>query len=513
MHELAALRAAKPPAPAAPGYVHDLDTPLLMFSEADVWTLRHAAEGVFITGGIGSGKSSGSGALIAKSYLSAGFGGIVCCANVDEADRWRRYAEETGRTQSLVVMDKSLAHRFNFLEYQMAVGRGSTFEAVAVLLDILKAAEGRHEGGSDGKDAFWEQTLRELLRHSLAPLWAAYGRITLPELMRFVHARPTSKEQLNPNGSWIETSFWAQTVRLAEQGGAFPIDREDFDPVWQYWTGSMLNADQRTPGNIVQTLTARLDPFLTGDLRRLFTTHSTFLPELTFEGAVIVLDLSAHAWGEEGILAQHIVKVMWQKAMQKRPKTDQARPCFCFADECQYFLAATDQAFASTARACRALNVYLTQNLPGIYARIGGPNAQNVTDALLGNLATKIFHAQPDPRTAEWAAGMIGKAVLWRENVGEGENEGGGGGTNEGSSATAGSPSSYQRGSSRQWSWGRSRSRGASQVVDYRLQPSHFTTLRKGGDVDRVSEAVIFQAGRVFDFTGSTWTPALFRQA
>ncbi len=52
------------------GYVSDLDTPLLMFSERDIWTLRDAAEGVLITGGIGSGKSSGSGAAIFKSYLS-----------------------------------------------------------------------------------------------------------------------------------------------------------------------------------------------------------------------------------------------------------------------------------------------------------------------------------------------------------------------------------------------------------------------------------------------------------
>ena len=54
-----------------------------------------------------------------------------------------------------------------------------------------------------------------------------------------------------------------------------------------------------------------------------------------------------------------------------------------------------------------------------MYAKIGGNQAQNVADALLGNLATKFFHAQPDPRTAEWAANMIGKAVVWNPETGK----------------------------------------------------------------------------------------------
>src|ERR1700691_3209696 len=196
------LKAMSLPDPS-PGYLHDLDAPLLMFSEHDVWSLRDAAEGVFITGGIGSGKSSGSGAMLAKSYLSAGFGGVVCCVTVDEAERWRRYAAETGRSQSLIVVDKTLRHRFNFLDYQMTAGRGSVFEAVRVLIDILNAAEGRMDSGGDGKDQFWQQTLRELLGKTLAPLWAAYGRITLADLMRFVHQRPVTPDHLDPNGAWL----------------------------------------------------------------------------------------------------------------------------------------------------------------------------------------------------------------------------------------------------------------------------------------------------------------------
>ncbi|MGG5812384.1 type IV secretory system conjugative DNA transfer family protein [Falsiroseomonas sp. CW058] len=509
---------------AAAGYVRDLDAALLMFSEADVWRLRDACEGTLITGGIGSGKSSGSGAALARAYLRAGFGGVVACANVDEAERWRRYCAEEGRSHSLIVMDKSLTQRFNFLEYQMAVGRGSTFEAVQVLLDILSAAEGRIDTAEGGKDAFWQQSMRRMLRATLAPLWAARGRVTLAELMRFIQERPKKPEHLNPDlaegeaakraaEAWFDGSFWAETMGLAEHAAAHPMEKEDFEPIYAYWTGEMIEGDPRTTGNILQTLTARLDPFTSGDLRKLFCTGTTLVPELTFEGAVIVLDLSAHEWGQEGIVAQHIVKTMWQRAMQRRPKTADARPCFLFADECQYFLSPADQAFQSTARACRALTVYLTQNLPGIYAKIGGQRAQDVADALLGNLATQIFHAQPDQRTAQWAAEKIGKALTWRQNISE--NEGESSGTSSSSSHSTGPTGqgggNASSGISTNTSSGSGR--GASQVIDYRVQPAHFSSLRKGGGPDATTEAIVWQNGRVFSRTGSTFTPVLFKQS
>lgn len=493
--------------PAVTGYVSDLDTPLLMFNEFDVYDLRSAASGILCMGGTGSGKSSSSGALIARSYLKAGFGGLVLCVNTDEADRWRRYAAETNRTQSLVIMDGSLAHRFNFLEYQMAVGHGSVSEAVNVLVEILDAAEGRVAEKADG-NAFWDTAMRQLLTNAIGPLWAAYGRLTLVELMKFVHDRPRTREEASPDHP--KRSFWHETMELAVGHGVFPMEREDFFPAFDYWGKEMTQADQRTPGNIIQTLSARLGPFLSGPLRKLFATYSSFVPELCFEGAVLVLDISAHEWGTEGILAQHIVKRMWQTAMQRRPKTPDARPCFLFVDECQYFLSKKDQEFQSTSRGCRGLTVYLTQSLAGVYAKIGG-NAEHIADALLGNLATTIMHAQPDAKTCAWMAERIGKAVTWRRNAGESENSSTGASTSTNSSS-AGGKTSHSSGGGTTIGEGRGSSWGASEVVDYRLQPSHFTTLKKGGGADRVSEAVIFEAGRVFAYTRSTWTPALFRQ-
>src|SRR4051812_37651322 len=81
---------------------HDeLDQPLLFLGD-EALTLRACCEGILITGSTGSGKTSGSGAAIAKSFLRNGFGGIVTCCKPDEPALWRRYARETGREHDLV---------------------------------------------------------------------------------------------------------------------------------------------------------------------------------------------------------------------------------------------------------------------------------------------------------------------------------------------------------------------------------------------------------------------------
>ena len=63
----------------------DLDTSIFDFGESDPkWTYRDAVSGVQVFGGVGSGKSSGSGRMLALKYLSNGFGGLILTTKPDE---------------------------------------------------------------------------------------------------------------------------------------------------------------------------------------------------------------------------------------------------------------------------------------------------------------------------------------------------------------------------------------------------------------------------------------------
>ncbi|MFM7855499.1 MAG: hypothetical protein ACKO96_27135, partial [Flammeovirgaceae bacterium] len=99
----------------------DLDTILINLngkSVSDSWTIRHAVEGVQIFGGIGSGKTSGSGRLLALKYLKAGFGGLVLTAKPDEKQLWEEYCRATGRYNDLVIIEPGGKNTFNFVEYE-----------------------------------------------------------------------------------------------------------------------------------------------------------------------------------------------------------------------------------------------------------------------------------------------------------------------------------------------------------------------------------------------------------
>lgn len=547
--------------------VSDPDTPLLYLSAGDPWRIRDAFEGTQIFGATGSGKTTGSGQAIAKAFLSAGFGGLVLCAKPDERERWERYAKACGRERSVIVFDGSGNRRLNFLSYEMArqeSGQAVIFNLVHLLLHVLDVAEGR-KTSDNGEEPFWRNATGELLSHGLEMLWVAYGEITLDQLFELIHSRPTSPQQKD-DATWQKTSFWHDTMELCRNKPAVPIDAADLRTIERYWTGILAQKDQKTPGNIIATLSARLNPLLKGPLRQLFSTTTNVVPEMTQEGAILIIDLPIRRWHEAGILAQQIIKYLWQRAVEAREVTAHTRPVFLWADECQFFLSPYDAEFQSTARSARAATVYLTQNLPSYYAQIGGRNPEHIADSLLGNFQTKIFHANGDPKSNQWAADLIGKSVQYRRTYGEGERHGESSGTSYGRSENVGASDTYgtsrndqkNRGWGGGWSssfgpgggswnnnynYGRSSSSGTSEsqgtsrgrgwnsgenfgdshdhstnrsvneVIDYELQPAEFSRLRKGGREHLLLvDGIVFQGGRIWKHSRSTWMPCVFSQ-
>jgi hypothetical protein len=113
------------------------------------------------------------------------------------------------------------------------------------------------------------------------------------------------------------------------------------------------------------------------------------------------------------------------------------------------------------------------------------------TDSLLGNMGTKIFHANSDRDTNQMAAELVGKRLQSLRNFGAGSSISLGGQASAGSSAN----------------------RGRSEHMDFEIQPMEFSMLRKGGPENgNVSDALVFQNGRLWGATGRTWQKVAFRQ-
>lgn len=474
----------------------DLSTRLLALSRNDSWTIGDACMGTIITGATGAGKTTGAGAAIALAFLQAGFGGLVLACKPGERKLWEGYCQRTGRIDDLVVFDASGEHRFSFLHEELrrpGAGAGLTENIVNLLSTILEIAE--RNGGQGGREdeGYWRRALRQLCRNVVDLLVVSQGRVTVPDLYRLVISAPISLEQL-ASQDWKQKSFCFRCLREADTKTKSMRAAKDFELVADYFMLEFPALSEKTRSVIVSTFTSMVDVLQRSLLREIFSTDTTIRPEDTLDGKIILVDLPVKEFAEVGQFAAVLWKYCWQRAVERRDVNVNSRPVFLFADEFQHFTVQYDQQFAATARSARAATVYLTQNTSNLIAAFGGQQAKALTDSLLGNMVTKVWHANADPTTNEWSASVIGQSRQFFMN-GSQSQEGNDWSRLVGLPRT--SPSSA----------------GFSEQLEFEVAPRRFTTLRTGGPAnDWEVDAIVFQGGKRFSATGKTWLPVTFRQ-
>jgi len=501
------MESRPPPLPSAPSSVvkdwPDDNAALLEFSAdgktkppENYWSLGDAFQGVQVFGGTGSGKSSGSGQALARAFLGANLGGLVLTAKTDEVGQWKRYAAEAGRPDDdLIIVEARGKWRFNFLNYELkrsGAGSGQTENLVNLFCSVLEASERR--SGQSG-DSYWQRTMKQLLRNAIDLSVLVANDVSLPILHQIITSAPTSLQEA-VDEEWRRQSDCFGLVEILEKRflkrGASPASPEpslddriresDARLTRDYWMREYPSLAVETRSGIVSTFTSMADCFLRGTLGQLFCTDRNFTPEDSFDGKIIILNLPVKEFNELGQFAQVLFKFVWQRAVERRipPGIKRAdaertiRPVFLWADESQFFANSYDALFQSTARSSRACTVYLTQNFPSYLSVFGGVNSQAEVEAFIGNLQTKIFHANGDPKTNNWAADSIGKTRQSYYTGGMSEQLG--------KPATGG---------------GVSQSTGEHQTLDFLVRPHEFTVLRTGGEENEMQvDSIIFQGGR-----------------
>ena len=481
----------------------DPSAPLLHWSRHDPFTVGHALEGTLVTGATGSGKTSGSGRAVAGAFLRAGFGGLVLTAKPDERATWERYCRDAGRAADLVVFGPGEPWRFNFLDYEAArpgAGAGLTENLVALFTTVLEMAErGGGPGGGGGREdeGYWRRANRQLCRNAVDLLLLAAGRVGIPDLYRAVVSAPTSPEQV-AGDAWRRSSACFGWLAEADARPKSDAQRRDLELVSDYFLLEFAGLSDKTRSSIVSTFTSMVDVLNRGLLRELFCTGTNLTPDAVAAGKIVLLDLPVKEFAEVGTIGQGIFKYLFQRSVERRDVRADPRPVFLWQDEAQHFVTSHDPSFQATCRSARVATVALTQNVSGFHAALGGDQrGKALADALFANLNTKLFHANSDPATNEWASSILGKSLQLHMNgsTSHGQDDGGiWGGLADGC---------------------RSQSTGGfSEQMDYDLQPSAFTTLATGGPANRFQvEGVLYQNGRAFAAAGGrTWMRVGFAQ-
>jgi len=418
----------------------DLDNSLIDFSgnEKNSWTIRQAVEGVQIWGGIGSGKTTGSGRVLALKYLSNGFGGLVLTAKIDEKELWQEYCRLTNRTNDLIIVEPGGEHFFNFLEYESSfkgAGKSITENIVQVLKTVIESSEEKSGGKTD--DPFWSNALDMLLFNTIDLCNLAYGKVSVQGMYNIVLTAPKKGEpakeefksgsfghaftnaQKNVNkqiDAYIETLSIEQKKLFKDADAmedliikAIP-DAAILRSIDQFFIEHYRSLSEKTRSIIDFSFSGFLFRLLKEPVHSLLcNTPSTFTPEDCLKGKIILLNLPVKLYHKVGRDCQVMFKYIWQRAMEKRNIKQNEQPVFLWADEAQNFLHAYDAEYQATARSSRIATVYISQNLPNYHANMGGFKSEYRVKSFLGTLATQIFHANTDIETNKYASELIGE--------------------------------------------------------------------------------------------------------
>lgn len=477
----------------------DLSRPLLAWSRSEMWTIRDACEGTLILGATGSGKTSSSGQRLALTMLGNGnFGGLVLTAKPGERELWESYCRAAGRSADLIVFSPTELLRFNFLDYERrrsGRGAGLTENVTNLFTIVLEIAE-RKSGNGAGREneAYWQRALKQLLRNLIDLLMLANGKLSIPELYRIVVSAPTSIEQARSE-EWKKQSLCYECLQRADQGAKSRSQQCDFDLVADYFLQEFPSWSDRLRSSVVSTFTSLADSLNRGVLRELFCRDTNVTPDVIGDGKILLIDLPVKEFSEVGQVAQGIWKYCFQRAIERRDVAANPRPVFLWCDEAQHFVTSYDQQFQTTARSSRVATVMLSQSVATFHAALGHADAGRAeADSLFGNLCTKIFHANGDTSTNEWASSLIGRTRQLFVNGNTSRQ-------NDWTAVNLGFEEPPQV------------SAGFTESYEFEVQPSVFTRLRTGGPANRNEvDAIVVRNGKVFNDTGRTWRSVTFKQ-
>lgn len=519
-----------------------MDRPLLRLTATDVLTLRDFAAGTLVLGMTGSGKSSGPYNGILRGFINGPtkMGGLCTTVKPEDTESIRRICKEEGRLDSLLVWDGTNGG-FNFLAWILAQeGANGIENAIEFLMRVIELKKASAAVPAGAGEQFWFDVVLQFLRALIPLIHAATGTLRIDDILLCARSAPTSPEQMK-DPAWQANSAFFKMCALA----ADKLGEEMGQRLMAYWQ-EFAALDAKTRSNILISLTTALDPLVSNPwLRNAFCEESSIFPELCFEGVIIVLDMPVLTRHEDGLFAQQIFVLAFQRAVLARnalAKRYRERAVFLIIDEFPLLCNSQYARFLGLCRSSNCCTVLLAQSIPSLEARMMGPNGAQQAQSLIANCAIKIWAANNCTVTNEWASKTIGRTVQTRSNysaneghnanfgmnMGTGENFGwssqSGGNSSSSSNGGSSSGSSWSSGSSggTNDNWGRNRGSGSShgqswghsEVLEFAVEPGEFGRMLKTGgpaNGNRIS-TIIYQAGRTFS-SGSNALLVEWRQS
>lgn len=373
--------------------------------------MRDLLRSVAIFGATGSGKTSGSGYMLAKCLAgSKKIGGLILASKPEDREFWQRIFYKAGRLQDLIIFHPQNQWRFNFIDFIRKIGgnaRGIT-EALMVIGETLEQGENRN------RDQFWAQQNGRMIYNAVEIVLRATRQVAAPDVQRFItEAALTPAALATPE---FQRTFHYRCLKAAHQNCRTAIEKHDFGLAFQFWKDEYPNMADKTRSSILAGVMGILHTFNQGIVRELVSTSTNISPAVMDQGKWILVDMPISSYSTAGAFILSGFKYLSQRYILNRHAQEDTAPCVIWCDEAQKVVNSFDVSFLAECRSHRGCMVYLTQSIHAYYTRLreGGDHQ---ADGFLTNFNHKIFHAIGDDRTAAYASSLIGKRLITRVNT------------------------------------------------------------------------------------------------
>jgi hypothetical protein len=334
-----------------------LDKVLFRWNGRDAFTVRDLLTSICILGQISSGKSSGSGLLLARGILGIPSGVLVLASKPEDRDWWIERCREAGRLDDLIVFAPDTSWRSNYLEYLM--GLGADAREIVEFLQI--SAEILSSGKGGDNEQFWRLSQQRLLYNAISALRHGLGTVDAPSLHAFVTDCANKPEDL-VDEKW-RARFHATVLDAAFHAVVREQEQADKEVYSAYFLNEVPNLDERVRNNVLAGVVNLLQTYVTGVVHSAISTSTSFTPDDLLAGKVIIADYSYHFFGKSGQFIMAATKYLTQKMILRRRVAADDIPIVVWADECQGVYNSFDASFLAECRSHRGCMIYLTQSI------------------------------------------------------------------------------------------------------------------------------------------------------
>jgi hypothetical protein len=387
-----------------------LDRQLFQWSTHDVVTVRSLLNSLAVFGRSGSGKTMYSGRQVGRAIAkNQGSGGLILAAKPEDRRMWEEIFREAGRSRDLLIFgpEENPGLKFNFLDYELRRG-GHTRNMTKVITTIgesLRASDVK--GSEDGE--FWAREQEREIYNAVEIVKLATGRVSAPELQRFVSGAAIDPEMLGSD-AW-RSGFHNQSIARAFEKEKTPIERHDFELALDYWLNEYPNMAEKTRSSINTGVMGLLHTFNTGIVRELVSGETTVSPDEILGGKWVLIDASPAEYGDIGGFLNAGWKYLTQRAVLRRHAKPGDPFVVIWCDEAHQFVNSHDAHYLAQSRSHLGCTVFLTQSVHSLYAALKGQTGRHQADALMSNFGAKVVHAVGDAQSAEMAANLIGRKL------------------------------------------------------------------------------------------------------